>query len=95
MNFLRKKKNEQKDAEPEQDYGIRFNTYLDKRFLSSGFCHPATAPRSSRVNFEPCIRDARPVNDRRSQMIINDFLTKELHTQAFVRNFSPGFESYF
>ena len=24
MNFLRKKKNEQKDAEPEQDYGIRF-----------------------------------------------------------------------
>ena len=36
MNFLRKKKNEQKDAEPEQDYGIRFNTNLDKRFLSSG-----------------------------------------------------------
>ena len=36
MNFLRKKKNEQKDAEPEQDYGIRFNTNHDKRFLSSG-----------------------------------------------------------
>ena len=53
MNFLRKKKNEQKDADPEQDYD----------------------------------RDARPVNDRRSQMIINDFLTKELHTQALFVNF--------
>ena len=36
MNFLRKKKNEQKDADPEQDYGIRFNTKFDKRFLSFG-----------------------------------------------------------
>ena len=39
--------------------------------------------------FEPSYRgsDARPVNDRRSQMIINDFLTKELHTQALFVNF--------
>ena len=38
MNFLRKKKNEPKDADPEQDYGIRFNTNkrFNKRFLSSG-----------------------------------------------------------
>ena len=36
MNFLRKKKNEQKDADPEQDCGIRFNTKFDKRFLSFG-----------------------------------------------------------
>ena len=42
MNFLRKKKNDQKDPEPEQDYGLRFNT----NFIRD-FCHPVALSHES------------------------------------------------